>query len=172
MRFVSVRSWVRSPQGALLEDLGLVLFWRIRQNRVIRFVDRVSHILTFYFPHYSGRMAQIILHLFENHTSYFCRPMAKILVDAATESFFTHLSFSYICSSGVKHTQYCKMAPFTIHTKNIIHIFVDTWLKLWLIQLLRIFLHTCLFHTYFYQISKHTGFVRWHDKILIVCHKQ
>ena len=65
MRFVSVRSWVRSPQGALLKDLGFVLFWRIRQNRVIRFVHRVSHILTFYSPHYSGCIAQIILHLFE-----------------------------------------------------------------------------------------------------------
>ena len=88
--------------------------------------------------------------------------MAKTLVDTVTES-FCYMSSSHICASGPEHTQLCKMAPFTIHTKIIIHILANIWQKFWLIQLLMIFLGICLFHTHFYQMSKLTGFIRCHD---------
>ena len=92
---------------------------------------------------------QIALHFFHG-------PRDDFLVDTATEDFFAHLSFAhYFCSW--RHTYMPKYRVYDLRYRGVglaphirkLHFifFMDLGMVFWLIQLLRIFLRTCLLHT-------------------------
>ena len=85
----------------------------------------------------------------ENHTSHFCRPMANIMLDNVTKDFSTHVDFSCFC--------------FWLHghmTWKSLFTFVNLWPILWLIMLLRLFLHISFLPTFFQTFCDRM--VTWH----------